>query len=50
MGTVEINAPASSKVVFQTIGMVESNDFSSASYPTIVNVKNNMGKITIRKI
>ncbi len=49
IGTVEICAPATSKISFETIGMTEANDFSSNTYPTVVKVKNNMGKITIRK-
>lgn len=49
IGTVEICAPAASKISFETIGMTEANDFSPTTYPTIVKVKNNMGKITIRK-
>ncbi len=49
MGTIEVCTPAASKISFETVGMTEANDFSSSTYPTVVKVKNNMGKITIRK-
>lgn len=49
VGNIDLRLPSSSKVFVETIGELETNEFSNKDYPAKINASSKLGRISVRK-